>query len=353
MFTELDIENLRVFRQVRFLPEGGLNVVTGNNGAGKTTLLEAAFLVALGRSFRNRETTPLITEGEEKVRIVSRFFDCNGTRHIVGMEKTRHSMIVRMDGRKSVKRSEIMHFLPIHFIGSDPQELITGGPELRRSFLDGGLFHVEPGYLKVLQEYARVLGQRNAALRKGFSDAWTWDSQLITLGEILDKHRRWYVDRIAHLAISTLRDWGLTFDLEIEYRPGWNQRFNLEEATFRARESDMARSHTTVGPHRADLMISARNQKGRKVLSRGQQKMLIAALYLGQAVVSKEKGEPFTVLLFDDYSAELDRSNRDRLLQSVHRQYRQVITTVLDTEGMASVVPSTVFHVEHGTLEPG
>jgi len=351
MFTQIDIENLRIVRNASFHPQGGLNIITGENGAGKTTLLEAAYLVAVGRSFRNRETTPLISEGEDQVRIVSRFLDSSGTRHLLGMEKDRHNMVVRMDGRRSVKRSEIMHLLPLHFIGSDPQELITGAPELRRSFLDGGLFHVEPGYLKTLQEYARVVGQRNAALRKSSSDVWSWDPQFVALGKSLDVYRRRYVDLLRENTLRVLSSWGMDLDIGIEYRSGWNRNLTLEEAISRARESDTARVHTTVGPHRADLIVNVRNLKGGKVLSRGQQKMLIVAFHLAQSILSSTKGERIGVLLFDDFAAELDKSNRERLLETITRHYPQVITTVLDPEDFNTNIPSRMFHVKHGTLE--
>jgi DNA replication and repair protein RecF len=48
---------------------------------------------------------------------------------------------------------------------------VDGGPDIRRSFMDWGLFHVEHGYLEHWRRYARLLRQRNAALKRNQADS--------------------------------------------------------------------------------------------------------------------------------------------------------------------------------------
>jgi len=350
MYTHLEIENLRIISKAVFQPSSGLNAIMGSNGAGKTTLLEAAYLLAVGRSFRSREITPLIRQGTECVRLIGRFVDSNGNRHVIGMQKDRKSLAVRFDGRTSVKRSEILQLLPVHYIGSDPQELLTGTPDLRRSFLDGGMFHVEPKHLKTLQGYMRVLAQRNASLRSGRGDPFSWNPQLISFAGLLDDARADYIAALGGLVSEILEDWALDLGLEIEYRRGWSKKLCIEEALLCSEENDRSRLHTTIGPHRADILVSVHSLRGRKILSRGQMKMVVLAMYLAQAKLNVAHGRGLGVLLFDDFAAELDRGNREKALSGIEAHYSQVITTVLDPGELMGRTAITLFHVEHGTL---
>ncbi len=351
MFSEIVIENLRVFEQACFRPGPGINLVTGANGAGKTSLLEAVHLVATGRSFRHRDTQPLIREGAEAVQLVGRFSDRGGHSHVLGLRREKQDLVVRLDGRGNVRRSEILELLPVQFIGADPQDLISGPPEKRRAFLDNGLFHVEHDYLAVAQHYARALAQRNAALRSGGYRKQEWDAQLASFGERLDAYRARYVPGLVDTVRAVLHDWGFDADLAFSYRRGWSQKETLGEALARMLDTDRKQHFTSVGPHRADLVITARAARSGKILSRGQLKMLVAAMYLAQARLQSET-RPVQVLLFDDIGAELDADNRARLLRTIGSSYPQVIVTSLDPPGDfdADSTSLRMFHVEHGTL---
>ena len=352
MFSEIVIQNLRVFEEACFRPGPGLNLVTGPNGAGKTSLLEAVHLVATGRSFRHRDTQPLIREGAEAVQLVGRFSDQRGQSHVLGLRRERQDLVVRLDGRGNVRRSEILELLPVQFIGADPQELISGPPEKRRAFLDNGLFHVEHDYLPSAQHYARALAQRNAALRAGHYQNLEWDTQLASHGEQLDAYRARYIPDLVEAVRGILDDWGFDADLAFSYRRGWSQKESLADALARMLDTDRRQHFTSVGPHRADLVITARAARSGKILSRGQLKMLVAAMYLAQSRLQSET-RPVQVLLFDDIGAELDVENRARLLQTIGASYSQVIVTSLDPLGdrLDLGTDLQMFHVEHGVLK--
>jgi len=350
MFTEISIDNLRVFEQEVFRPTPGLNLVTGANGAGKTTLLEALHLVATGRSFRHRETNPLIREGKTQLQVIARILDSQNRKHVIGMRRERSDLVVRVDGRGNVKRSEILLLIPIHFIGADPQRLITGAPENRRGFLDSGLFHVEHAYLKLLQSYGRVLAQRNAALRSGKGNPRDWDIQLIDLGERISRDRRDYVEGLVPRILEILRAWSLDIELSFSYRNGWAKEGGFREALERALDTDRRQHFTSVGPHRADLVITGKIARSGKVLSRGQLKMAVVAMFLAQADVQRSMGREIRVLLLDDLGAELDRKNRGKVVGTIMERYPQVIATTLDPDDIDVVGGASMFHVEHGII---
>ena len=350
MFQRIEIEDLRIIRHMDLVLEPGIDLVVGDNGAGKTTVLEALHLLATGRSFRHRETAPLIREGAEAVSLVGRFTDAGGGRHVLGMRKGRDRLEVRLDGRSSVRRSEVVAMLPVQFIGADPQQLVSGAPELRRQFLDTGLFHVEPGYLSLLQRYHRVLDQRNAALRQGDAPLAQWDRQLAEAGTHIDAARRRLVDRLEKDALALLTEWALPVDLSFRYRSGWARGLSLGEALGAHRERDRRNRFTGAGPHRADWVVQGRVTRSGKELSRGQLKLVASALHLVLAsIIAEARGAP-PVLLYDDLASELDRRNRRLLLDALSQRYRQAVITALAPDDLPDLQPARVFHVEQGRL---
>ncbi|BAN67999.1 DNA replication/repair protein RecF [endosymbiont of unidentified scaly snail isolate Monju] len=350
MFSELSIRDLRIIRDLRLAFSPGINLVIGPNGAGKTSVIEALYLLSVGRSFRHREPAPLIREGAEAAQVFARFQDPGGVPHALGMRRERQQLVVRLDGRSSVRRSEVLRLLPVQFIGPDPQQMVQGPPEYRRQVLDTGLFHVEPEYLSLMQRYSRALQQRNAALRQGGVLAPQWDHALGEAGTAIDTIRRSYVERVITGTEARLADWKLNLSVSFHYRSGWRAGFSLQESLEAHREIDARQGYMGVGPHRADLVIDTNAGRGGKVLSRGQLKMLVAALMIAQAEIHRERLGRAPVLLFDDLPAELDRANRDKLLAGLGSVYPQMVVTSLELDGLGALDEARVFHVEQGVL---
>lgn len=327
----------------------GLNVVSGDNGAGKTTLLEAVYLLARGKSFRHRELSPLVREGADHLELVGRFIEEQGTRHVLGTRRSRVDSEVRLDGRSNVRRSEILHLLPVHLVGADATELVLGEPKLRRSFIDAGLFHVEPGHLVLLQRYHRVLDQRNKALRDNHPGFRHWDQQLVEYGRAIDASRKQYLRELQERIHAQLDTWGLGISLSFHYRQGWALGGSLADALERLQETDRQQHFTGCGPHRADWVLTGSLGRSGKILSRGQLKMLVSACHLAQAKLLKERRRNTPVLLFDDLPSELDRGNRERLLGAILENYRQALVTTLSPDDLP--LPATrLFHVEQGRI---
>jgi DNA replication and repair protein RecF len=348
MFSELSIRDLRIIRNLRLAFSPGMNVVTGPNGAGKTSVIEALYLLSIGRSFRHRDPAPLIRDGAEAAELFVRFHDPGGVAHALGVRRERQQLVVRLDGRYSVRRSEILRLLPVQFIGADPQQMVEGAPAYRRQLLDTGLFHVEQRYLSLMQRYSRALNQRNAALRQGAAVATQWDQVLAETGTAIDAMRRSYVERIVSRTEARLAAWDLDLGVSIHYRSGWRAGRTLAESLEAHREIDRRHGFTSLGPHRADLVIDTEAGRGGKILSRGQLKMLVAALVMAQAEIHRERHGRAPVLLFDDLPAELDRSNRDKLLAGLGSVYPQMVVTSLEVDGLGALDEARMFHVEQG-----
>ena len=140
-------------------------------------------------------------------------------------------------------------------------------------------------------------------------------------------------------------------DVRFSYRPGWNEERGFAEALESGLERDIQYGSTQSGPHRADLKLSYDERQARKLVSRGQQKLLACAMVLAATGTAQTALQRPLLLLLDDPAAELDESSLTRLMRGVADLGCQVIATSLVPETRLFPEPPAVFHVEQGSLE--
>src|SRR5690606_38059785 len=142
---------------------------------------------------------------------------------------------------------------------------------------------------------------------------------------------------------------------KIQFSKGWDKSRTLAVALSDSREKDLERKFTQSGPHRADIKVSLYGQPAKENLSRGQQKLLIIALYLAQMQTLYELNQKATVVLIDDVTAELDQDNLISVFKKIMSLETQVIVTMLTKSVLSHIDTSPenykMFHVEHGRFE--
>jgi DNA replication and repair protein RecF len=344
----IKITDLRLFSRLEIEPGPGFNAVVGPNGSGKTTVLEAVYLAGRGRTFRHQEAKPLVRKGADRGAVVCRVRNsATGSISTLGVSQGRGGLEARLDGRDIAKRSQLAAALPLLWIGSNPQTFLSGGPDVRRRFLDMGLFHVEHDYYRLLAEFSRILKQRNAALRQANpSEVRVWDEPLASTGAALDEQRRRFCTRLMSGVIVDMADIDITLDYR--YQPGWRTDIGLKEQLHQRLERDIRYGHTSVGPHRAELSIELDGLPAERQLSRGQQKRLVFALNLSLwDLVNASTGRP-PVILIDDLAAELDPRNRGDIMAALRARGGQVFLTEITPELVRDEPAARMFHVEHG-----
>lgn len=351
----LSLEQFRCFERAELEPGPAWNLVTGENASGKTSLLEALFFLGRGRSFRTGRAARLVREGADGFRLFARL----GGGHRLGVERRGNNTRWRRDGEDLRRLAEIAEVFPVLAVDTAAQDLIEGGPGQRRRFLDWGLFHVEPGFLEVWRRYRQALSQRNRAVRdqgggSGRSgDLAVWDGTLGEAGERLDALRQAQVERLQGPATEMAQQALGVEEVSLEYRSGWSGNVPLAEALAASRGSDIRMGHTLVGPHRAELRIRVDGKAARERISRGQQKVLAAAILLaGAAVFEGIRGRGVT-LLVDDLPAELDAEHARRVGEMLRRLGGQRFVTGVDAERLASIAPEDAewFHVKQGRIQ--
>jgi DNA replication and repair protein RecF len=211
---------------------------------------------------------------------------------------------------------------------------------------------VEHGYLDVWRRFRRSLKQRNAALKENVShDALAgWDREFTEAGLKVHEARL----RVLDIVRPVLGDIGaalLGCVVDVEYQQGWNADLSLADALADGMERDRQLGGTQNGPHRADLKLKYDDRRARRLVSRGQQKLLACALILAATELVQSHIEQPLLLLLDDPAAELDNDSQTRLMAAVVALGCQVIATSLDADVVLFPETPKTFHVEQGKLE--
>lgn len=348
-FTARDF---RCLSAVELEPARHYTLIVGANASGKTSLLEALAYLGRGKSFRGAQAAQLVRHGQDAFVLFGRV-EAPGHVASVGVRNSRDGLEVRVDGDSGGGSAALAAALPLQLIDPDVHNLVSGGPDERRRFLDWIAFHVEPGFLDLWRRFRRSLKQRNAALKEGGTAAAlsAWDSEFVDLGEQVDAVRR----RVFEMVLPALRAQGLALlqgHVEFRYQSGWSAEKALDEAMTDTLDRDRLLGATQVGPHRADLRLQYDERQARRLVSRGQQKLLGCAMVLAATEIAQAALERPLLLLLDDPAAELDRESLQRLLAGVAALDCQVIATALETGVLAFPQDPAVFHVEQGRLGP-
>ncbi|MFI4866054.1 MAG: DNA replication/repair protein RecF [Steroidobacterales bacterium] len=348
--AELRLEDLRCLRRAQLILHPRLNLITGNNGSGKTSILEAIYLLGRGRSFRTRHTEHLVRHTASELRVFGQVESAASVSHNIGVVCNRQDGVhARIDAHEVASRAELSELFPIQVIDPGIHRLVEEGPVQRRRWLDWAVFHVEPDFVRHWQGYSRALRQRNAALKTG-ADPAIWNWELVRLGDILTAARVRLIAALQPYWSAALRELDMA-PVSLGYFQGWSREQELAAALTTHIVRDRERGSTSYGPHRFDVLLRLEGRPARDLVSRGQQKLLGAAMALTMSRYVTEAAGRVPTLLLDDPAAELDRPHTERLLAAVAALGGQLVVTALYAGDTPLGTPDRVFHVEHNEVK--
>jgi DNA replication and repair protein RecF len=304
-------------------PEG-TTVITGRNGAGKTSLLEAAGYLATLQSFRGSPKEALVRRGTERaiLRAETRVEDRTLT---IEAEVTAAGRSRTQVNRQAVRRRGDLHdALRVTVFSPEDIGVVRAGPSDRRRFLDETLAVVDPKAARSAEEVDKVLRQRGALLRTAGrtlrADATAtldvWDDRLDESGTRLVEAREQLVEQLAPLvARHYARLAGAPTEIGLAYQRSWSGP--LLAALAEARDRDVQRGVSTVGPHRDELDLTLAGLPSRTHASQGEQRSLALALQLAAHELATLRLGTAPVLLLDDVFSELDPLRSRALLDGL------------------------------------
>jgi DNA replication and repair protein RecF len=357
----LVISGVRNIQSAQLDPAPAFNLIHGYNGSGKTSILESIHFLSLGRSFRSQQHKPLIGEGCPEALVHGETYEGVS----VGVSRTGRkgdSPQLRLNGAKVDTFAALTHELPLQLLNSDAFALLEGGPQERRAFLDWGVFHVKHQFLQAWRMARRALLNRNALLKRNApsDEIAPWSHELAVHGQVVDQLRAEYLAQLRDNFESglglELKD-RLGTPLSITYYAGWDTERDLQELLTENLEKERRYGHTLHGPHRADLVITARGKPCSELLSRGQLKLSICLLKIAQAQLLQASTGRSSVFLVDDLPAELDRDNQAIVCRHLAELKAQTFVTSIEPDLQLSLdqqgYPCRLFHVKHGKVEHG
>lgn len=339
----LELVDVRSYERVAVDFPQGSSVLIGPNGIGKTNLVEALGYVATLSSHRVSTDAPMVRVGAQtgviRCHVVHDSRELLVELEIVPGKANRARL-----GRAAVRRArDVIGALRLVLFAPEDLSLVRGDPEQRRRYLDDLLVARQPRMAGVRADFERVLKQRNALLRTAYlarkvggrkgdlSTLEVWDHHLAVHGAQLLRARLALADEVAPHLEEAYR---LVSDGQgkaaAEYKATATPETMLDELA-RARDDEIARGTTLVGPHRDDWTLRLGDLPVKGYASHGESWSFALALRLAAFTLLRGGGiEP--VLVLDDVFAELDTGRRERLAELVKDAAQVLITCAVEAD---------------------
>jgi DNA replication and repair protein RecF len=352
----LELVGFRNYISASFELTSGITAIVGDNGQGKTNVAEALSYLATLDSFRGAPTDALIQVGTDQAVIRADVVHPDGRELLIEAEINRTGRNrVLVNKQKMVRTRDLLGVLRVTVFSPDDLELIKGGPGERRRFLDDLLVALHPKHDAMRADLDRILRQRNTLLKQTggrLSDevAFTldvWDAKLTEVGEALGAARAHLVHLLQPQVAQAYADLAVApTPVGLTYDPPWRTS-GLAAALAAARQDEVRRQISLVGPHRDELDLSINGLPARTHASQGEQRTLALALRLaGHRLVTERVDSP-PVLILDDVLSELDASRSGALLDNLPAG--QVVLTTAGTLP-AQATPQRVLRITAGTV---
>lgn len=335
----IGLRDFRTYERADVEVGPGLTIVHGANGSGKTNLLEGLYFGATARSFRTANERELVRFGAPALRVALSGADADGRHELAVGFAPGEPKRMTSDGAPIERLLDAPHRPLMAVFSPDRLELVKGPAALRRAHLDQFVAALWPARAATRAAYREALAQRNAQIarvRAGRSTTDSlapWNQTLALAGVALAADRRAAVERVAARIVEHAAELGLAGAVTVAYRervPAGDAA-ELAAAIAEALDADLARGHTTRGPHRDDLELARGGRTLRRYGSQGEQRLVLLALLLAERdAIADERDRP-PLLLLDDVMSELDATRRARLVDRL-RAGGQVVVSATERE---------------------
>lgn len=343
MYLEsLSLTHFRNYDSASIRFSDNINLVHGLNAQGKTNLLEAIYLICLGRSFRTATNQDLLKNDADFFTVKGAIRLGNGIRKAVILHYIKDGKKeISVDGKRLQSHARLFGQFPIVVMSPDDYRITSGSPSERRKFLDILLSQVNISYLTSLQDYTRILKQRNRILqgtREGLPIDRTamaaWTEGLIRFGSRIIEERKQMLKRFLVMTQEIYSRYtesddelNLGIDSTIDLQQGGATEEKFEQALSYYERRESALGVTLVGPHRDDLVISINGKDLKKYGSRGEHKSALISLKIAEFDFLKQRINETPVFLLDDYYSELDDEREERVFFSLQDLGQTFLTT--------------------------
>jgi len=410
--NEIRLENFRNYQVAHLEAHAFGNIVLGENAQGKSNLLEAIEFAATGKAYRAAKDFELVRHGADNMRMEINFEAEGMPESILVSLKSKTGIInanaliaslqreIKVNGVKQSSTAALKRRLIVVSFKSQDLNIVRGGPAFRRDWIDILLGNLKAASVGRLQQYQKIVAQRNRLLRtfaergrltaSDSEQLKTWDIQVAKTGAEIVKERLNLMNQLIPLAekhherlsgkreklsseyvfkSKSARDGSYNTDEDEEDGGDLREKvksFSLEDLKSAEtkeiakiiylmlkdiRDEEIARKQTLIGPHRDDISFCLDGKSAMNFGSQGQQRSLVLSLKLAELEAVRGALNEQPVLLLDDVLAELDLLRQDVLMEMVGSGMQTFVTTThLSSFKREWLADSQFFHVENGCL---
>jgi len=329
----IQIKNFRCFQEITFNLDSPVVLIEGANGSGKTSILESLYYACYLRSFRTHLPRELLQFNHANFFIKAWIANDSFTHEIqVGFSGAKR--LVKVDQKSISSYKELMDYYRIVSLTEDDLELVKGGPQARRTFIDQAIVLHDPAFAQQLRKLKQVIENRNGLLRQGRIDREMYlvlTEQLWDVSRLIQQQRQGMLASLIDQTNLIIHDF---FDQEVsiilKYQP---KKMPLEQglADFMQHSDGLYKDEqrmgrTLFGAHLDDISMVFDGKTSRSFASRGQQKLLVLMLKIAQIKhLNVTKGP--AIFLLDDFMTDFDESRAQMLLSIMGKLESQLIFT--------------------------
>ena len=327
---KIKIYNFRNYKNEEINLEKNINIFYGKNAQGKTNIIEAIYLCGLGKSFRTNKDKEMIklNENNSFVEVEYEKSDRDGKIKI----ELKNKKNIYLNNIKLKKLSELLGNLNVVIFTPDDINILKGGPENRRRFLNIMISQLRPNYLNVLNLHKKTIEERNNYLRlikeenKSEELLDIWDEKLAEYAEKIVNYRKEFINKISNKIVEIHKNiTNNNEEIKIEYLTDCEKKENYLNLLKQRRKLDVIKGFTTKGIHRDDFVIYINDNQVNVYGSQGQNRTVMLSLKLSELQIIYDEIGEYPILLLDDFMSELDKERRKNFLENIKNN--QVVIT--------------------------
>lgn len=361
---KLSLLNFKNYRELNLTFSERANCFVGNNGEGKTNLLDAIYYLSFCKSFFNSMDSQNILHDEPYFMVKGTYLREEIEEEVNCGLKRNQKKQFRLNGKEYQRLADHIGLIPLVMVSPQDSDIITGGSEIRRGFIDSAVSQFDKVYLNHLISYNKVIVQRNTLLKQfaennsfNAESLDVWDSQLIRLAPAIYNTRIDFINRLIPIFQTYYKFLtGNKEKVKIVYES------HLENADYTtvlkdSLKRDLILQYTTTGIHKDDLVFVIDEYPIKKFGSQGQQKSFVIALKLALFDFIKGVKKYKPILLLDDVFDKLDNRRVEQLIELVNGDsFGQIFITDTHPERMYQIFSTIfddykIFTVEGGTVK--
>ena len=360
IIRRLSVLNYKNIHQAEIVCSVKTNCFFGNNGMGKTNLLDAIYYLSFCKSHINTPDSRLIRNGED-LCVLQGFYDYDGKEEeIFCAIRSGHRKQFRRNKKEYERMSEHIGLLPLVMISPADSDLIRGGSDERRRFIDMIISQHDKQYLNSLIQYNRAVTQRNILLRDRCNEA--------SLYDVLEMQMATYATRIYEKRVMLIDKLIPVFDEYHKMICNSGESVNLcyvsqltdgdlIKELRDSRAKDLLIGYTSTGVHKDDIEMTLDGELMRRVGSQGQNKTYLIALKLAQFAYMTSIGTTKPILLLDDIFDKLDADRVEKIIGLVSDdRFGQIFITDTNRKHLDRILEAieqdySLFRVEKGNTE--